>query len=801
MANITFDDLIPKQSGVVTFDDLIPVKGDDSGAFASGVQGFNSAVPFGNRLTATLAAAANYPLAKLSGSDLTYSDLYDTARANQKATEEAHPTANNVGLGLGLVNSLPIALTTGGANTAPVVGDIANAIQKANATAGNFVRGSALAPDAGLLARAGKTLSTGARSAAISAPTGFAYGYGAGDEGDRLSAGLQGAGMAAAVGSSVPIAAAALGGVSDKVGGVYTRLASLLGSQKAQGKIADNILAKRLVSEGFSPEEVSQAITDAKASGLMPTLGEATGSSGVQQIEKSVMRGDGAGANTMRDALFERNRNTVPTALQDFAGNLKATAGDVDSLYKAAIEEGDANLAKLPVSNKPIYKTSSIVDEAGNPQIIQAGVTKDAPLSELSNSLQSSIKNRLSQLGDVNNLETRALKQAKTIVDNAQNRGNSFEALVDAKRQLRDLYIEGADTVAQKNASNYVKGYAKQIDNKLKEFAPNTMPFADKMAQTRMAANDILDAVNSTNEGSLATLYNKVWAKPELQQDFLRKLPDDATRQQATNLFSHLEKIKRGFGGSDTAFNLPANQQLANEAGIGFNPNFASPIDSPKTLLSKIGGVAQPQVYKQIAKQSINPDAERLLKAMERVSGVPLISNGAPFGAGAAILDNEGKQSKTLRVNIPTNENLQNYNATPEPQIELPQISPQSNAVPAQNDDLFARVIQQESGGNQKAVSKRGAIGVAQIIPATAKEAAADAGLPYDAFKFRTDPQYNAALGKAYLGKLQNKYNNDALALMAYNWGQGNVDLWLKSGAKVEKIPSETVKYLNNILG
>jgi soluble lytic murein transglycosylase len=126
-------------------------------------------------------------------------------------------------------------------------------------------------------------------------------------------------------------------------------------------------------------------------------------------------------------------------------------------------------------------------------------------------------------------------------------------------------------------------------------------------------------------------------------------------------------------------------------------------------------------------------------------------------------------------------------------------IGDQSNSAP---DDLFQRVIQAESGGNQSAVSNKGAIGVAQIMPKTAPDAAKAAGLPYDPKRLKTDPEYNAALGKAYLDKMLDKYQgNEAHALMAYNWGQGNVDMWLKSGGDPRRIPKETKDYLTKILG
>lgn len=126
---------------------------------------------------------------------------------------------------------------------------------------------------------------------------------------------------------------------------------------------------------------------------------------------------------------------------------------------------------------------------------------------------------------------------------------------------------------------------------------------------------------------------------------------------------------------------------------------------------------------------------------------------------------------------------------------------------------LVDSVIKHESSGNIAAVSPKGARGLMQLMPGTARDMAAELGLPFSEARLTTDAEYNKQLGSAYLNKMLNRYDgHQALALAAYNAGPGKVDEWLKShgdprkgeigmAAWVQKIPyAETRNYTHNIL-
>lgn len=126
---------------------------------------------------------------------------------------------------------------------------------------------------------------------------------------------------------------------------------------------------------------------------------------------------------------------------------------------------------------------------------------------------------------------------------------------------------------------------------------------------------------------------------------------------------------------------------------------------------------------------------------------------------------------------------------------------------------LVDSVIKHESSGNIAAVSPKGARGLMQLMPGTARDMAAELGLPFDEARLTSDAEYNKRLGSAYLSKMLERYDgHQALALAAYNAGPGKVDEWLKNhgdprrgeidaASWIQKIPfQETRDYTRNIL-
>ena len=94
-------------------------------------------------------------------------------------------------------------------------------------------------------------------------------------------------------------------------------------------------------------------------------------------------------------------------------------------------------------------------------------------------------------------------------------------------------------------------------------------------------------------------------------------------------------------------------------------------------------------------------------------------------------------------------------------------------------EKLLPFLINQESGGNNNAVSPKGARGLTQVMPKTGE----DPGYGVAPLKNQSPEEYRR-FGKDYLVAMLNKYDGDVeKSLAAYNAGPGNVDDWVAASA------------------
>ncbi|HEX4382266.1 MAG TPA: transglycosylase SLT domain-containing protein [Myxococcales bacterium] len=120
--------------------------------------------------------------------------------------------------------------------------------------------------------------------------------------------------------------------------------------------------------------------------------------------------------------------------------------------------------------------------------------------------------------------------------------------------------------------------------------------------------------------------------------------------------------------------------------------------------------------------------------------------------------------------------------------------------------DLLQALMREESALDPKALSSTGALGLTQVMPATARTVAKRLNLRGYQTQQLLDPETNIRIGGAYLGELYAHFQHPALALASYNAGPGAVAGWLKGrpfvlDAFVEEIPlDETRGYVKRCL-
>jgi soluble lytic murein transglycosylase len=124
------------------------------------------------------------------------------------------------------------------------------------------------------------------------------------------------------------------------------------------------------------------------------------------------------------------------------------------------------------------------------------------------------------------------------------------------------------------------------------------------------------------------------------------------------------------------------------------------------------------------------------------------------------------------------------------------------------NPLLVAAIIRSESNYQAHLVSSKGAVGLMQVMPATARWIANKNGFePPDANMLHR-PVLNIEIGTWYLQALQRQFDGNQVAMIAaYNAGPGNVRKWLNNGiwdgqlATVGDIPfGETRHYVQRVV-
>lgn len=120
--------------------------------------------------------------------------------------------------------------------------------------------------------------------------------------------------------------------------------------------------------------------------------------------------------------------------------------------------------------------------------------------------------------------------------------------------------------------------------------------------------------------------------------------------------------------------------------------------------------------------------------------------------------------------------------------LKITKIESQYPNTVGKNPGILRAIYAIESGNGKYLKSPAGAEGPFGIMPDTARELGIKDTMDFD---------QSAAGAAKYMDQLINRYKgNVEHALMAYNWGPGNVDRWIRNGQKIGFIPQETKAYV-----
>ncbi len=127
-------------------------------------------------------------------------------------------------------------------------------------------------------------------------------------------------------------------------------------------------------------------------------------------------------------------------------------------------------------------------------------------------------------------------------------------------------------------------------------------------------------------------------------------------------------------------------------------------------------------------------------------------------------------------------------------------ILPLPRASPVPETALLLALIRQESEFRVDAVSRSGARGLMQLMPATARRMSNALGLPHSLRRLTADPDHNIQLGSEYLARMLDRFDGSyILAVASYNAGPTNVERWMEQWGDPRRPGVDVVDWIESI--
>ena len=439
---------------------------------------------------------------------------------------------------------------------------------------------------------------------------------------DRLAEGvLDGAVSAVAsplLGKGLPAAVDAVAHPKDATQRLLRPITGSLSDDAATSAAYRN-LAKKLVSEGYSPEKVAGAISRSRQAGQGATLAESTGSRGLLTRQQKLATGSGQEASHLQKLNRVRRDTIIPRKINQL-GNQFSKEGQ-----KGVERIGEI----LETQGKKQIDISNIIDD------VSKGATGKAP-----DSVEGKAYARASDVLERLRTSGGQIRSAEG-VPIERYADPSAKAIHFAKQELDaivdDLVPDATAEAARRRTYGVVSRIRKQLNEQL---AKNLDGYADanRLVQKKIAGERIGEAVANTQDGSTATLRNRIFNRPAFREEY-RDLLDPEDFDKLRSAMNETGRIQKGrFGGSDTQPLQEVAAEMADETGSKVVGAAGRPLNALGKAADAINSHLRGRDNEAAARILMKPDAPRLSAQMGRAQATqnnPAAQALAKAGAAA----------------------------------------------------------------------------------------------------------------------------------------------------------------------
>jgi soluble lytic murein transglycosylase len=314
--------------------------------------------------------------------------------------------------------------------------------------------------------------------------------------------------------------------------------------------------------------------------------------------------------------------------------------------------------------------------------------------------------------------------------------------------------------------------------------------------------------------------FHAGWIALELLKDPTTALKNFAAIAQASSTPQSMARSAYWLGRAATAAGDKAGATAHYERGAGYATTYygqlslarlgraavtlTAPPPPDAATTARFEAREQVQVIQHLTSEGVTSQVSLFYRSLAAT-----LTDPAEFALLAKLADDNGKYQLSLQVGVAAAGRSPQATALAFPTAAIPASTP----TPKVERALVYAVARQESSFNVDAMSSVGALGLLQLLPDTAKDAARQLGLAYSKEKLTMDPGYNATLGAVHLANLVADYRGSyVLALAAYNAGPGRVTAWIKTYGDprdpkvdvvnwIERIPfTETRNYVQRVM-